>query len=158
MKQQFMKVLHKLLSRLKDSGVNWAITGSVSFALQGMPIEPNDIDIQTDKKGAYEIERLSSEFMVKKVAFSSADRICSHFGVLNIDGIRIEIMGDIRKRLKDGTWEKPVDLNLYKQFVEAGRMRLPVLSLEYEYGAYLKLGRRERTEMIRKFLRERKKV
>jgi hypothetical protein len=65
-------------------------------------------------------------------------------------------MGDIRKRLEDGTWEDPVDLNKYKRFVETHGMKIPVLSLEYEYQAYLKLGRVEKAETLRKWLNERK--
>jgi len=33
-------------------------------------------------------------------------------------------------------------------------MRIPVLSLEYEYQAYLKLGRIEKAEMLRSWLQE----
>jgi len=52
----YLKVLRKVNERLNNTSVNWAITGSLDFALQGVPVEPNDIDIQTDKRGAYEIE------------------------------------------------------------------------------------------------------
>jgi hypothetical protein len=132
--------------------VNWVVTGSLGFALQGVPVDVHDIDIQTDKEGAYEIERRFSEFVIKKVAFRSTDKIRSHFGILMIDGIRVEIMGDIQKRLEDGSWEEPVDLNRYKRFVEIRGMKIPVLSLEYEYQAYLKLGRTEKAEILKKWL------
>lgn len=151
-----MKVLQKLVSRLKDRDINWVITGSTSFALQGMSVEPKDIDIQTDKNGAYVIERLFSEFVAKKVSFSSTDKIRSHFGELNIGRTKVEIMGDVQKRLEDSTWENPVDLSRHKQFVEVEGIQLPVLPLEYEYGTYIKLARHERAEMIKKFLRARK--
>lgn len=149
---KYLEVLRKICARLNDSNVNWAITGSLGFAIQGVPIEPNDIDIQTDEVGAYEIEHIFSEFVTQKVTFSSADRIRSHFGVLMIDGIKVEIMGDIQKRLDNGMWEEPVDLGYYKRIVEFKGIQLPVLSLEYEYQAYLKLGRFERAEMLRKWL------
>lgn len=51
-----------------------------------------------------------------------------------------------------GEWEPPVDIRRYKRFVEIEGMKIPVLDLEYEYGAYLKLGRVEKAEMLRKFL------
>jgi len=51
--QIHLQVLRKLYERLKDSNVNWVVTGSLGFALQGVPVEPHDIDIQTDKEGAY---------------------------------------------------------------------------------------------------------
>jgi hypothetical protein len=151
-KHNHFEVLHKIYARLNHSNVNWVITGSLGFALQGVPVEVNDIDIQTDKEGAYEIERQFSEFVIRKVTFSSTDKIRSHFGTLMIDGIKVEIMGDIQKRLDDGSWEDPVNLEKYKKFVEIQGMKIPVLSLEYEYQAYLRLGRIDKAEMLRKWL------
>lgn len=148
----YLKVLRKINERLNNTSINWAVTGSLGFALQGVPIEPNDIDIQTDKRGAYEIERHFSEFVTKRVTFSSTERIRSHFGELMIDGIKVEIMGDIQKRNKDGSWEKPVSLEYHKRVVEVEGMKVPVLSLEYEYKAYLKLGRVDKAEMLRNWL------
>jgi len=148
----YLNVLRKINTRLNNTSVNWAITGSFGFALQGVPVEPNDIDIQTDERGAYEIERHFSEFVTKRVKFSSTERIRSHFGKLMIDGIKVEIMGDIQKRNKDGSWENPVDLEHHKRVVEVEEMQVLVLSLEYEYQAYLKLDRINRAEMLRKWL------
>ncbi|MGY4686388.1 nucleotidyltransferase domain-containing protein [Petrotoga sp. DB-2] len=150
---RYLEVLRKIYNRLNNTDVNWVVTGSLGFALQGMPVEPNDIDIQTDKQGAYEIERHFSDFVTKKVRFSSAERIRSHFGELMIDGIKVEIMGDIQKRLEDGNWESPVDLEHHKRIIEVEGMQVGVLSLEYEYQAYLKLGRIEKAEMLRKWLK-----
>lgn len=148
----YLKVLRKINARLNKTSVNWAVTGSLGFALQGVPVKPNDIDIQTDNRGAYEIERHFSEFVIKRVTFSSTERIRSHFGELMIDGIKVEIMGDIQKRLENGRWENPVDLEHHKRVVEVEGMQVPVLSLEYEYQAYLKLGRVDKAEMLRNWL------
>lgn len=150
---RYLEVLRKIYNRLNNTDVNWVVTGSLGFALQGMPVEPNDIDIQTDKQGAYEIERHFSDFVTEKVRFSSAERIRSHFGELMIDGIKVEIMGDIQKRLEGGNWESPVDLECHKRVIEVEGMQVGVLSLEYEYQAYLKLGRIEKAEMLRKWLK-----
>lgn len=154
--QTHLKVLRKLYERLKDSSVNWVVTGSLGFALQGVPVEPHDIDVQTDREGAYEIERLFSEFVVEPVRFKESERIRSHFGTLVIDGIRVEIMGDIQKKVED-EWEQPVDISRYKRFVQIEGMQIPVLDLEYEYQAYLKLGRVKKAEMLKRFLEERGK-
>jgi len=142
----YLKVLRKINVRLNNTSINWAVTGSFGFALQGLPVEP------TDKEGAYEIERHFSEFMTKRVTFSSTEKIRSHFGELMIDGIKVEIMGDIQKRLENGSLENPVDLKHHKKVVEIERMQIPVLSLEYEYQAYMNLGRTEKVEMLRNWL------
>lgn len=147
-----LKVFRKIYVRLKDTDVNWVVTGSLSFALQEVPVTPHDIDIQTDATGAYEIERYFSSFVIRSVVFSSTEKIRSHFGALMIDGIKVELMGDIQKQLADGSWEEPVDLERHKRFVEVEGMQIPVLSLEYEYEAYLKLGRFERAHMLKDVL------
>ncbi|MDK2914184.1 MAG: hypothetical protein PWQ79_1099 [Thermococcaceae archaeon] len=146
-----LEVLRRLYERLSQSDVTWAVTGSLGFALQGVPVEVHDIDIQTDREGAYEIERLFSEFVVEPVRFKESERIKSHFGALMIDGVRVEIMGDIQKKVND-KWEEPVDVKRYRRFVEVEGMKIPVLDLEYEYQAYLKLGRVDKAGMLRRFL------
>jgi hypothetical protein len=153
----YLNVLRQLYTRLKDNHVNWVVTGSLGFALQNVPVTPYDIDLQSDEAGAYKIERLFTEYVTRNVTFSSMEKIRSHFGALMIEGIKVEIMGDISKQLEDGTWEEPVDLERYKQFVEIKGMQVPVLSLEYEYQAYLKLGRIEKAQILRKVLQDRDK-
>lgn len=148
----YLDVLRQIHVRLSNTDVNWVVTGSLGFALQGVPVQPNDIDLQTDKAGAYAIERRFSDVVIRKVKFSATERIKSHFGALQIDGIKVEIMGDIQKRGSDGVWEEIVDPARYKRMVEINGMLMPVLSLEYEYQAYLKFGRIERAKMLRRWL------
>jgi hypothetical protein len=64
-KPAYIEALRKIYTRLKDSDVNWAVTGSLGFALRGVPVTVHDIDIQTDKSGAYKIENLLSEIRDK---------------------------------------------------------------------------------------------
>ncbi len=148
----YLNVLRQIHARLSNTDVNWVVTGSLGFALQGVPVQPNDIDIQTDKVGAYKIESLFADVVVRKVKFSATERIKSHFGALQVDGIEVEIMGDIQKRDTDGIWEEIVDPAHYKQMVEIAGLLVPVLSLEYEYQAYLKFGRVEQAKMLRRWL------
>ena len=146
-------VLEKIYQRLKNTDIIWAITGSTAFALQGLPDIPNDIDIQTNKSGAYEIEKQFVNNIRKKVEFSSTEKIRSHFGVFVIEGLKVEIMGDIEK-IVDGKWEEPIDLTRYRQFVKVNNIDLPVLDLKYEYEAYLKLGRIERCRMLKRWIKK----
>ncbi len=148
----FLHALRKFSARLEGAEITWALTGSLSFALQGVPVEPRDIDAQTDEAGAYVIERRCSEYVVRPVAFSGTEKIRSHFGALVIDGVKVEIMGALQKRLADGSWEELVDIRPHLRFVEIEDMRVPVLALEYEYQAYLTLGRYERAALLKRTL------
>ena len=124
------------------------------MALQGMDLEIHDIDLQTDQRGAYEIERLLAEYMVTAVQSSISERMRSHFGALEMDGIKVEIMGDVQKLLDGQVWEEPVKVAKHRHWVNFEGMQIPVLSLEYELQAYRKLGRKERADKIEKWLKE----
>lgn len=147
----FSLALRTLHSRLAGTGILWALTGSTSFVLQGLPLTPNDVDLQTDALGAYEIEHLFIEHATRPIEFSSTGSVRSHFGELNLCGVEIEIMGDMQHRLPDGTWTHPPDLRPLIRFIEWEGLEVPVLSLEYEADAYLELGRLERAVQLKNF-------
>ncbi len=147
-------VLRKICISLQDCRSPWAITGSLGMSLQGMAITVNDIDIQTDRDGAFEIEGRLSAYLVEPVRYLVSERIRSYLGRLEMDGVRVEIMGDVAKRLDDQTWEAPIQVAQHRRWLEIDGLQIPVLSLAYEYGAYLKLGRPEKAGMIRQFLQQ----
>ena len=131
---QHVPILKIIDYSLRKTDIFWVITGSLGFALQGLDFEVNDIDLQTDASGAYDIEKVFTEYVVTSVSFSKSDKITSHWGELNIDGVKVEIMGALQKKLPDGTWESPVDINTHREFVSFEGMVLPVFSLFYEAG------------------------
>ncbi|KPL07248.1 hypothetical protein AMJ86_05085 [bacterium SM23_57] len=149
---RYLDVLKIICSRLKDSGFNWALTGSLGMALQGVNVEVHDIDLQTDKRGAYEIEKCLEEHVVRPVRFSESERIRSHYGALEINGVAVEVMGALQKRLDDGKWEEPVNIENYQLWISFDEMEIPVLSLAYEYHAYRILGREDRAKMLMQWL------
>jgi hypothetical protein len=69
-----------------------------------------------------------------------------------MDISRPNCTSDIQKGLEDGTWEEPVNLEHHIRFVEIEGMNVPVLALEYEYQAYMKLGRVEKAQMLKQVL------
>jgi hypothetical protein len=149
---EFFQVLQTICKTLHRVDVIWAVTGSLGFALQGIDVPVNDIDLQTDKFGAYRIERCFVDQIVRKVTFSSSEKIQSHFGELRINGIKVEIMGALQKRMSDGSWENPVVIRNLRKKIHYQGLIVPVLSLKHEYEAYRKLGRFEKAELIRKHL------
>lgn len=144
-----ISVIRRLNDRLEGKGLEWAIVGSFGLAIRGATIVPRDIDIMTNKVGAYEIERMFSKHVVSPVSLKSNDMIKSHFGELDIDGVKVEIMGDFQIRLNDGSWQKPPDLANLIEIEPLDELCIPVLSLEWEFDSYSKLGRVERAETVK---------
>jgi sugar phosphate isomerase/epimerase len=149
------RALLVLLKALQGHDVAWALTGSAAFALQGVPVGPHDIDVQTDEAGAYAIQSLFPGRVQRPVTLSEATNVRSHFGAITVEGVEVEIMGALQKRLPSGGWEPPVDVRALRIFVPWEGYQVPVLPLEYECGAYARLGRYERAAELRRFLRER---
>lgn len=141
--------LETLLEGVPD--VEWALTGSTGFALQGVPADPGDIDVQTDRSGAYAIERAFDDSVVDPVEHVERSRMQSHLGRLDLSGVTVDIMGSVRKRREDGTWDEPVDVVDHREFVNWQGYRVPVLSLAYEADAYDRLGRPERAAQLREY-------
>ncbi len=150
--KEHLQALHTLYERLNHTEIHWAITGSLGFALHGIPVAVHDIDVQTDREGVYLIERCFADCVVRPVEFCTTERIRSHFGMLCVDGVKVEIMGDIQKRLPDGEWDEPPDLPAYTKRLLVEGMSVPVLTLVYEHEAYLRLGRIERAQLLRAWL------
>lgn len=154
MNERFVDALETIRATLERESVEWALTGSTSLALQGVPVEPNDIDIQTTEDGAYSIETLFSDRVVTPVSFSQTDSIRSHFGELDIRGVSVEIIGDPQKRSGASTWDPPIDLESKREFVSFEGQMMPVLSLQYEANAYERLGKKGRATLIRQHVDE----
>lgn len=113
-----------------------------------------DIDIQTDKSGAYAVEKLLPGEIIQPVEERISERIRSYFGSMIINGVKVEIMGDLQKRLPDGSWESPVDVASLRKTVVWNGYEVPVLPLEHEYKAYLLLGRTEKAKLLREFVND----
>lgn len=151
LQEKHLIVLQKIYTKLNSININWVITGSTAFILQGIPLKPNDIDIQTNKEGAYQIQECFKEFITSKVRLSSNGKISSYFGCLEIDSIKVEIMGDIQKNVDD-IWEDAIDLEKYKRYISQNGMKLPILDLQYEYNAYMKMGRIEKAALLKEYI------
>jgi hypothetical protein len=150
--ENFKAALWKIEARLKPCRAPWAFTGSLGFWLHGMPVTPQDIDLQSTAEGAYQIEERLGGKRLRKVALCQAESIRSHFGALELEGVNVDIMGAVEKRRPDGSWEPPPDLEAVMEWATWQGRRLPILSLHYELEAYRLLGRTDRADEIAGFL------
>ena len=148
---RFRDALLEILARLDDTDIPWALTGSLGHRLQGVPVTPHDIDLQTDEAGAYGIAKRLSDFLVEPIRFVESERIRSHLGRFFIRGVAVEVMGAVQKRLPDGSWEQSVDVRPIRTYATLAGRRIPVLSLDHERRAYEILGRHDRAELLGRY-------
>ena len=135
--------------RLESARIDWVLTGSLAFALQGLPYAPNDIDIQTDEKGAYVFGDLMAEFKVVAVhPRRDSPLLRSHFGSFNVRGVQVEVMGDMQKVAVDGTWESPPKLSELRRYFDFEGLRVPIFPLNYEAESYGKMRRFDKARTL----------
>jgi predicted nucleotidyltransferase len=137
--KKLLIALKNIHEKLKDEKINWVLIGSTNLALQEIKIKPRDIDILTDKKGAFEINNLLKEYEVKPVRFSNSKLFGSqYFGEFKIGDIKVEVIGKLKKK------------KLVTKIVKIDGMSLPVVSLEEELKAYEALRRKKDFSKIKK--------
>jgi hypothetical protein len=135
--QPLRDVLCLIASQLHGTSINWAVTASCSLALQGVPVAVHDIDVRTTAQDAYALESVFRPYQKRRVTFASTGIVQSHFGALEINGVEVEIIGDMQHRL--AVW------------VALNDIQLPVMSLPYLYEAYQLLGRTDKIEVLKRW-------
>jgi hypothetical protein len=150
--QPLLILLRLIANQLRGTPITWAVTGSCSLALQGVPVAVHDIDLRTTAKDAYALEAMFRAYQKRPVSFASTGTVQSHFGALEINGIQVEIIGDMQHRLPDGSWEPIVDMNGFKVWVVVEEIDLLVMSLPFLYQAYQLLGRADKVALLKTWL------
>jgi len=126
---------------LYNSEVPYTFIKSSSLALQGLPVIPNDIDILTTARGAYDIEKMFREYLVRNTSYSSNDMFGSHFGELRINGVKIELMGDLTAN--HGRWQSYNHSLRERDYITIDGYQIPVSQLTHERESYLALNRQK---------------
>ncbi|MEK6256619.1 MAG: hypothetical protein N2C13_04785, partial [Chloroflexota bacterium] len=104
--------------------------------------------------GAYEIEQILCDCISRSVTPKTIDNMRIVLGRLKIEDVQVDIIGGVQKRKADGSYELPVDIGEHKLFVEYQGLQVPVLDLEHEQKAYLKIGRFEKAALLADWLKE----
>jgi hypothetical protein len=149
----YLAVLRTLYNRLEETDIVWVLTGSLGLAIKGIPLTPHDIDIQTDRAGVYEFARIFADDLVQEPFFWETEHTQSWVAKFEIDGIQVEVMGDMRHRDEDGGWDDPPNLEAVRLYIQVAEMCVPTLSLDFEEEAYRSMGRYDKASLIGQYLR-----
>jgi len=136
------EALRRLAVELNAAGIPYKVVGSACLALHGLPLTPGDIDVETDAASAYRIQALWLDAVVDPVMLQTNPTYRTYLGHLSIDGITVEIMGDMEHREGDGWMPTAAST---ETVVELDGVPVPVAWLEEEALAYVRRGRLERT-------------
>lgn len=110
-----------------------------------------DIDILTDKKGIFKIDKLLKEYSKKALEYSSNSRYKSYYSTYEILDVNIDLMSNFQYKKKDNKWSEQVPLNRYKTF-HFEEMDLKLLPLDLELKEYYQTNRLEKYTKIKEFV------
>lgn len=93
---KIITALQSFYKIVQNKNIERILSWSVSLSIQWVDIKPNeDIDILTDRIWAEKLDKLLQPFAVKSLQYSWTEKYKSYFGIYKIDGIQVEIMGEM---------------------------------------------------------------
>ena len=149
--KKYIKVLKLITKKFKEAKITWVLIGSANLALQGVDVICKDLDILTTKKGSYKINEVLKKYEIEPVKSSENDKFKSYYGVFKIDGIEIEIMGELRDKHLGDLWSERRGF-FERIYIKLEEIKIPVINLEREFKAYTKMGRKEKADKIKEVL------
>jgi len=141
MKEQLintLSLLHHLLAPIKS---NWIIIGTTGLMLSGYNVQPNDIDILTDTETASAINSLLKPYQ-QLLQLKDDGKFSSSFSRYVIDGISIELMGDLHVNTTTG-WVAVLPLINNPDQVELNGVNFLVPSKTEQTSIYSLFGRQK---------------
>lgn len=125
------------------------LAGSISLALQGVEIHPQDIDILTTKEGAFKINDLLNAWEIKPVTFGCTKNFKSYHGKFSIQGVIVEIMGAFQEK-RGEKWVSLGSRLSTPKLVKIAEITLPVSPLTCQLESYKRSERRKDEATLQK--------
>jgi hypothetical protein len=140
-----LALLHDTLSPVST---NWMLIGSASLYLHGFPVHPHDIDILCDTATAIKFEALLSDHRIETKITSGKDKFRSRFSQYAINGIPIEIMGDLLVNTPT-EWINLWEMITQPQMVRSGKYSILVPGIADQQKIYTLFGREKDQPILR---------
>ena len=147
--QKIIEVLKIINRKMKNRKIRWVLIGSTSLVLQEVKIKPKDIDILTNKEGAFKVNELLKEYEVKPIKFGESDVFQSYLGEFRINEVKVEVMGNLKEKIK-GRWRDLSPRLISPKIIKIEGMNLPVSPLKEQLVSYEALGREKDSARVQK--------
>lgn len=148
--------LLEFCERIKNTEIDWWLTGSCAACIRGIKMNPHDVDIMIDSKYVDEISELFKDYIIEPIV-DTKGWLTKDFGVIFLHS-RIDIASDPQDCLDI---PEPVDCGPYaKEHLEEitwSGYTIKVPQLELQLNVNKKRHRFDRVKLIEDFL-EKKRV
>lgn len=129
---------------------HWAVGGSVSLALHGLPIDPRDVDVLADQLAVAElVDGLQNTVVTDHAPWDRGDVRAGRRVLAMVDGVELEILVGVEAVDSHGRVVMTTpSLDRAERMVLNGRP-LPVLPLSTMRAVLEAMGREDRAAMVR---------
>jgi hypothetical protein len=148
-----------LITRLsRPEGLKWLVGGSTATILHGVSLAapPHDLDIDAPGDGALKLGELLSSFVVSPVQRSDTDLYNNLFGRFDVNGTKVEILGDFEIKARSWSHRLVITEDLYNRCTEVTLqpgLTVRLVPLEHQLIVNLIRGRVDRVASISATLR-----
>jgi hypothetical protein len=150
----------KIGTTMKDAQAKWAFGGDAGEVIKGVNVKTDHLEIVTTNAGTKEVCRLLADYVtlapaaVEKRLPRDADfggktlpiYIKSHYAELTVDGVRVEVYGDLQFKVAEWDWGDPIDYEV--EMVNIIGKNVPTIPLRLKSELDLGLGWLDRVELI----------
>jgi hypothetical protein len=138
---------------LADMSEPWCLGASGALALHGLPVTPQDVDLFTTPAGVEQIAGLLAAHVRQPPRWWDSELGRSRFAVLEVRGVTVEVIGDLRLRLPDGGLAaEPRALECIWLRLPGTTLEVPVSPLPLLLDSYRQTQRPARVAQIEAFL------
>ena len=145
---------------LRDCPAKWAFAGDLGEILFGVNVEPDHLTILTTSAGCNEISKSLTAFQtqVPRIGERQLERsaeihlkplpiiIKSYSSSFNIEGLKLDVHGDLQIKVGDWDWGDPIDFE--PEYVYVVSVKVPAVPLELKKELYMGLGWYDRVSKI----------
>ncbi|MDF1515905.1 MAG: hypothetical protein P1S60_19005, partial [Anaerolineae bacterium] len=137
-----------IAAALKNAQIVYKIVGSAALAMQGVPLQVHDLDIELNVDDIYRMQALFQDNVVESVQYRESEYWRSHIGRIDFSGMQVEVMAGLERRV--GQHWLPSMITTTKVVILDG-IAVHVITLEEQVLAYLRQGRIERVSLALPF-------
>ncbi len=148
--ENFKDALKIIQKRLTENNIKWAVVGSTNIQLQGMSVQPRDLDIVVQLQDLKKIREIFSDYDASDIKELKplTDELSWEVKV-EIKGIEIQIFG----QKNTGEYVSKLLTNQITK-LRLDNIEVPGFTLEAEAQTYSETNRKHKAQLIQEFLKQ----
>jgi hypothetical protein len=166
----YVKALLSFAEMLDNENVEWAVGGELGEALETVQVEPDCVEIVTNKENAENIFSAVKQYEPKTIDFQTNQLtrdaningsklpiyLRSYYFDFFLGCVKIKVHGDMQYKINDWNWGDKLEFT--PEYLNVTGIKIPVVPLEVKQEIYKNIGWADRSEKIDPIIRRRQQM